>query len=103
MYRQGDVLLISTEDEPTGRRRKRDRRDRIVLARGEATGHAHVVTDPGATLYGTSLQKRFLEVLADGGVTLSHEEHGAIRLAPGVYRVVRQREWVAEGSRWIAD
>lgn len=103
MFRQGDVLLIATDQTPEGPEIPRDRRRRIVLAYGEATGHAHAIADRGAVLRGVDLERRFLEVLADGGVTLSHEEHDPIRVPRGTYRVVRQREWASEGVRWVAD
>ena len=103
MYRQGDVLLVATDQVPQGPEVPRDGRGRIVLAYGEVTGHAHAIADSEATLYGATLADRFLEVLAEGGVTLSHEEHGPIRLPLGTYRVVRQREWTPEGARWVAD
>jgi hypothetical protein len=103
MYRQGDVLLIATSQDPEGPEQPRDRRRRIVLAYGEVTGHAHAIADLQATLYGTDLEDRFLEVLAEGGVTLAHEEHGPIQLPRGTYRIVRQREWTPDGTRWLAD
>ncbi len=103
MYRQGDVLLIAVDDIDTTAPQRRDTKRRIVLAYGEVTGHAHAIHDTEATLYGTDLEERFLEVLAEGGVTLSHEEHAPIHLPHGAYRVVRQREWTTEGTRWLAD
>ena len=112
MYRQGDILLIPIDEVPDtrGAAQARDVRGRIVLAEGEATGHAHAIEANGARLFGDDLQRRFLEVIADGGVDLVHEEHAAIHLNPGAYRVVRQREWVYESTpvstgrtRWVAD
>jgi hypothetical protein len=103
MYRQGDVLLIAVDDIDNTAPQKRDPEGRIVLAYGEVTGHAHAIHDKAATLYGTDLEERFLEVLRDSGVTLSHEEHAPIHLPHGAYRVVRQREWTTEGNRWLAD
>ena len=103
MYRQGDVLLIAVDDIDNADPQKRDHRGRIVLAYGEITGHAHAIRNKAAILYGTDLENRFLDVLAKGGVTLSHEEHAAIHLPHGAYRVVRQREWTSEGNRWLAD
>ena len=103
MYRQGDVLLIAVGAIHNTAPQKRDAKGRIVLAYGELTGHAHAIHNRAATLYGTDLENRFLEVLAEGGVTLSHEEHAPIHLPHGTYRVVRQREWTTEGTRWLAD
>ena len=117
MYRQGDLLFILDPDDPparaTSRRNRglspvpRDRTGRIVLAEGEATGHAHAIHDIGADLYGVRLENRYLEVLAEGGVDVVHEEHAPIHLRQGSWRVVRQREHEYRsnegGARWIAD
>jgi hypothetical protein len=78
----------------------------LVLAVGEATGHAHAIRDRGAELYRTRSGRRFLQVLADSGVTLSHEEHAPILVPKGLYEVVRQREHRPElvrKTRQIAD
>ena len=94
------------DDRPDGELQPRDARGRVVLAEGEATGHAHAILEPGADLYGDDLNRRFLEVLAEGGVDLVHEEHAAIHLDPGTYQVVRQREHDYRSATrwsWVAD
>ena len=106
MYRQGDVLLVPiTEAEmPAGLiEAPRDRSGRMVLARGEATGHAHVVTGEGLTLLclPDDLETMFLRVRGYGRV--GHEEHGPIPLPAGYYRVVRQREYVPGSIRPVSD
>ena len=65
---------------------------RIVLAYGEATGHVHAIADADAELIELESGERFL--VTERGVSLRHEEHEAIELLPGTYRVVRQREYV---------
>lgn len=103
--RQGDVLLVRVPTMPTGTREvPRDDAGRVVLALGEVTGHAHAIRDPDATLYElTDVEHRFLEITRE--VTLTHEEHDAITLAPGTYEVRRQREYVSpkRPPRLIAD
>ena len=110
MYRQGDVLLIEVDHNERAGPQEPDPHDRIVLAEGEATGHAHAIKDRQANLYGEDIGHRFLEVLAEGGVDLVHEEHATIHLPYGGYRVVRQREYQLPsnddepgGPLWIAD
>ena len=50
-YRQGDVLLIKLPAKPQGFVPvDRDEKNRIVLALGEATGHAHVIEEPTAAM-----------------------------------------------------
>ncbi|MBM7784501.1 hypothetical protein [Tenggerimyces flavus] len=103
--RQGDVLIVRVPTMPTGTRPvPRDDAGRVVLALGEVTGHAHAIRDPDATLYELAdVDQRFLEITRE--VTLTHEEHGAITLAPGTYEVRRQREYVSpkRPPRLIAD
>ncbi|MFI5937682.1 hypothetical protein [Actinoplanes sp. NPDC051494] len=81
----------------------RDRRGRMVLARGEATGHAHVVGGPGLTLVADrdNPALMWIDVPSHGRVT--HEEHGPISLPAGQYRVVRQREYIPGAWRPVAD
>jgi hypothetical protein len=106
MYRQGDVLVVPIDeaDLPTNLiPAPRDRGGRLVLAYGEATGHAHVATGEGLTLLclPDDLTAMFLQVQVYG--RLSHEEHGPIPLAPGFYRVIRQREYLPGAIRPVAD
>ncbi len=103
-YRQGDILLLSVPDIHKDARPVPRDRGRIVLALGEATGHAHAIADPEATLLEAPFRQRFLHVLAEGGVLLSHEEHHSILVPQGTYEVRRQREY-EPGSAWrmVAD
>jgi len=106
MYRQGDVLVVpvAADKVPAGLiPAPRDRGGRMVLAYGEATGHAHVVTGEGLSLLclPDDLEAMFLHVRVYGRI--SHEEHGAIPLPAGYYRVVRQREYVPGSVRPVAD
>jgi hypothetical protein len=110
MFRQGDVLLVPVRPERLPRDFRplpRDARGRLVLALGEATGHAHAVATPDAELLGgpATLDERFLRIVTEARLT--HEEHAAIVLPAGLYRVVRQREYVGwegfAGQRVVAD
>ena len=109
MFRQGDVLLVPVTRLPEqARRLPRDARGRLVLALGEVTGHAHAVAAPDAELLDDPgpVGGRFLRVVT--AARLTHEEHAAIPLPPGLYRVVRQREYASDrdGSAWsrqVAD
>ena len=105
MYRQGDVLIIAVEpsEVPACGPVPRDRRGRMVLAYGEATGHAHVVGGPGLQLLADldDPERMFVAVPTHGRIT--HEEHGPISLPAGNYRVVRQREYIPGAFRPVAD
>jgi hypothetical protein len=108
MYRQGDVLIERVDALPASAV-EIPQHGRIVLALGEVTGHAHAIAlDDGpvkARLFDAGTE-RFLQVLAAS--ILDHEEHAAIALEPGVYRVSKfgtgtQREYTPEAIRNVAD
>jgi hypothetical protein len=94
-YRQGDVLLVAVTGLPPTARRKR-RQGRLVLATGEATGHAHAIVEPDAEEF-TFADQRY--VLVRSRAQLVHEEHAPIDLPAGTYRVVIQREFVRPTDR----
>lgn len=107
IFRQGDVLLMQVEAVPAGAKDVTPD-DRIVLAFGEVTGHAHACYEPrtkdrpaGKALLWDAGAERFLQVIQT--TALKHEEHTAITLTPGVYRVVQQREYSPEAIRNVAD
>jgi hypothetical protein len=103
MIRQGDVLLIPRK--PLSAAERRDARpvprdhDRVILAYGEVTGHAHVITDADAALYDLGIG-RVVECAPHA--MLRHDEHAALGL-DGTYCVIRQREYTPEAIRNVAD
>ena len=95
MVRQGDVLLVAVEAIPDDAvEQPRDESRRVVLAYGEVTGHAHSLHEPGVSMLCAANQEVFLRVVEPSN--LVHEEHDRIAIPPGLYRVVRQREWTDE-------
>ena len=95
-YRQGDLLFIRQDTQPAVDLTARQ--GNIIVA-GEATGHAHrlqagsILEAPDGTLY--------LDITQTTHVV--HEEHGPITLEPGLWLVVRQREYRPEAIRTVAD
>lgn len=113
--RQGDVLIARVERIPTCAKRIPTRGGRIILVKGEATGHHHSVPARGTTLLEPTdyndaeflkIMKsagfkdpatsgaRFIEITQDNA-ELVHQEHDAITLPPGFYVVARQREYTS--------
>lgn len=93
-YRQGDVLLVSCAEIPVSARPEASEDDRIVLARGEFTGHAHVMAAGRVCHFrddGTG--SGFVRIEGAAPAALTHEEHAPLMVPPGSYRVVRQREY----------
>lgn len=94
--RQGDVLLLSTEEKISG-----DKLSHLTLAEGEVTGHSHRISDGQAELYekdGTLYLRVFSET-----AMLTHEEHQAIEIPQGDWMVRIQREYEPQGWRYVAD
>lgn len=102
VYCQGDVCLEPIPTLPDGAALCSRRNDnRVVLAYGEVTGHAH------------AFREDYVEPYEAGGVayviihaepvTLFHEEHAPIRVPPGIYRVRRQSEYAPKRIRLVTD
>jgi hypothetical protein len=95
-YRQGDLLFIRQDNRPEV---ALTARQGDVIVAGEATCHAHrlqagtILEAPDGTLY--------LDVTHSTQVV--HEEHGPITLDPGLWLIVRQREYTPEAIRTVAD
>ena len=92
VFRQGDVVLIPVSKLPQKIVATKRQHNRLILAEGEATGHAHAISDENATLWMGEDGKMFLSATKD--VALQHEEHGTIHVPAGLFEVRRQREYV---------
>lgn len=99
VYRQGDVLLERVDDLPDGLGTERlpAERGRVVLAYGESTGHFHSVPDDDGEMVQVATAERIDRYLRIRSATrLTHQEHAAIDLEPGLYRVRIQSEYVPD-------
>lgn len=105
LYRQGDILLAPIDIVPDGTYPIDAEDGRLILARGEITGHHHSITDTADVELVTADEAAELYLLVHGSepVALTHQEHATIELPPGNYRVVRQREYTPERLRQVAD
>lgn len=107
IYRQGDVMIRAVEKIPSAAQDVTPKNDRIVLAHGEVTGHAHAIAPGEAREYSFAAAgaavRRFLRVIAEAGATVRHEEHAPIPLPPGAYEIIQQREYTPESIRNVAD
>jgi hypothetical protein len=100
VWQQGDVLF--TEAELPKAPIDKEIKDGIV-AKGEATGHAHrVLMAPPIKLFAI---KAALYLVALEAAFVEHEEHKAITLPPGTYIVSKVREYdhFSEEAREVAD
>lgn len=87
--RQGDVILKSAEIPAKAKTVKSNKE--VTVALGEATGHHH-------TLYGNLPielleynEKRYLKIQEE--VDFRHQEHHALKIQPGDYEVITEREY----------
>lgn len=117
--RQGDVLLLQVAALPSQCTTLPAEGNRLVLAFGEVTGHAHAIYDhcadaptkaqvasdlataaiaraqAKARLWQGPNGDRYLEVTT--AVTLQHEEHTQHQIPPGIYHLPRQVEYTPAG------
>lgn len=98
LYRHGDVLIRRIVSLPKGAQR----RNGATLAQGEVTGHSHRIQQAHAVQLWVQGSELFLEV-KDAIATLVHEEHRAIELPNGIYRVWRQREYRPDAYVEVMD
>ncbi|MDE2102920.1 MAG: hypothetical protein KGL39_37095 [Patescibacteria group bacterium] len=99
-YRQGDVLLHPATIPSSAQAVLNQKR--VVLAEGEATGHAHTIDcSPKSMQVLMDGQEMYLRVVSP--VVLQHQEHGLIEVEPGEYVVKRQTEVWLEEVRQVMD
>jgi len=84
MYRQGDLLFIKVNKKP----KKLSRIYTNVIARGEATGHAHTLIGGELYYYWDSE---------------ANEEHKPIILEKGYWIVIRQKEYSPSGPEYVFE
>lgn len=116
MYAQGDLLIVPVDKFPDGVKECTPPDKVVVLALGESTGHRHAVYGDDVKLYrrqGTDVDllerpnipmetvEQWIDVATKA--MLKHEEHKAIELPKGKYRVIRQREYDPKADRFVAD
>jgi hypothetical protein len=100
IYRQGDVLLVPVHEIPAGAKRMRPKR--VVLAEGEVTGHVHELVGGRVDLYRDQAEVVFAKIM-DSPSELKHAEHATQTIQPGIYRIVRQREYTPAENVLVAD
>lgn len=97
MIQQGDVIVVKVSEI------KGKKLNHLTLAKGEATGHHHTITEGDAELYeheGTM----FLRVNSESA-TLTHQEHSAVVIPRGDYKIniVREYDHFSEEARMVQD
>ena len=97
LYRHGDVMIQEIDVIPKKAKKVKGN----ILVRGEVTGHAHRLDNPGAFQILESPDFIFVEVTEETNII--HEEHDPITLQKGKYKVWVQREYTPEAIRRVYD
>jgi replicative DNA helicase len=117
-FRQGDVYLVEIDERDARDISQAKKRTSNVLLEGEATGHAHKFDQGEAEILDIpqprwnrredgvpQIANTFVRVKKEA--RLNHDEHGAIIIPVGFYRMTRQREFDGTNPgvnmRWVAD
>lgn len=105
LIRQGDVLVRRIKALPKNIKPAAPENGRLVLAHGEATGHHHsfALSDRVALFREDGAGGGLFLSVTGAPVALEHQEHTALTVDPGIYRVVRQREYHPKAIRQVAD
>ncbi len=87
---QGDVLIRRIEALPGGCKPVARENGRLVLMKGELTGHHHAIRDGGAKLWELN-SELFLEVTEP--VVVTHDEHKPLPIPEGIYLIGQVQEF----------
>ena len=90
--RQGDILFEKIEKEDSGKKVL----DTKTVALGEVTGHEHAFSKQSQVLLSKKPDEDVptqLVVLDKEGARLTHQEHLAINIPKGVYRIRREQSY----------
>jgi hypothetical protein len=98
MWRHGDVFIQACTAIPASATRL----PHLILAKGELTGHAHRIAEREAAELFRHEDTLYLQVTGERA-TITHEEHSAIALKKGTYRVWIQREYSPQEIRRVLD
>ena len=102
---QGDIPFYPYSGKIKGK--KHNHKGSVVLALGEHTGHKHVISviDHNDMEVWEQLEGGWIITLKNEA-ELTHNQHGALKIPAGTYRVGQEREvdWFAEGiERKVID
>jgi hypothetical protein len=111
LYAQGDLLVERVPDvTPSGTFVMPGADGEVVLLDGELTGHRHSIFDRVTMFRDDALAQDIPSGLYVGHVKVEgatarvqHQEHTALSLPPGTYRVRRQRELEPQDVSLVAD
>jgi hypothetical protein len=103
MFRQGDVLLIQVKEKVDMSKAEEVKREdgKLILAKGEATGHHHAISSVHAAMYTIAGFGMLLKLKEQA--ELYHQEHSKIDLPKGDFKVTIQKEYSPGEWRDVRD
>jgi hypothetical protein len=112
--RQGDICLVRVAQLPPSVQPRPKSRGRLTLGYGEVTGHHHVVEDAIWVVAEDTTPEDLRQfamgnktipvfVVAEETTLLVHQEHDAIVVEPGIWQVLRQREYTPGAIMSVRD
>ncbi len=106
MAAQGDVMFIRIDSIPETAAEAKPDNGIFVVAHSE-TGHNHVVEASNAQMLIDKTNDFIAYLRVSQNAEVKHQRsfdtHESLLLTPGNYQIRRQREYVAEGFRKVAD
>jgi hypothetical protein len=104
ILRQGDVLIMPCAQIPATATPVAAERGRLILARGEATGHHHsVALHPRIAMFRDDASGGTLYIKNEIPAPLTHQEHSALTIMPGTHEVRIQRTVQTGVARRVTD
>ena len=106
MAAQGDVMFIRVNEIPDDAVAAQVENGKFIVAHSE-TGHNHVIDSRNAQMLIDKTNEFIAYVKISKPTEVEHQrsfdKHESLLLAPGNYQVRRQREYLPEGFRRVAD
>lgn len=106
MAAQGDVMFIRIDELPANLCQAEIEGGKYIVAHSE-TGHHHVIDSRGAQMLIDKTNAFISYIKVSKPTEVEHKRsfdtHKSIVLSPGNYQVRRQREYMPEGFRKVAD
>lgn len=103
---QGDILFVLVGEIPDGYEKVENETGDHIVAHSE-TGHHHVVSANKMDWYVSDNDEFFSYAKVHERCEVVHmrsfDTHAPITLSPGIYKLVRPREYTSEGFRRVLD
>ncbi len=112
VFRQGDILLVQKETLPNWIQELPSKDGQIILVKSDHSistwlrrqpRHSHYFAASNVRHYKECGTGNVFVTVENGPAELLHQEHYGISVPPGVYRVIRQREFHPKRVRFAAD